>query len=54
MNLEKTRLHILRKSTDLSSKTRTGISMHCHTEYSKEMLDCVPHYAEQLPIIAFF
>lgn len=54
MNLEKTRLHILRKAADLSSKAKTGVSMHCHTEYSKEMLDFIPHYAEKLPIIAQF
>ena len=54
MNLEKTRLHILRKTGDLSAKAKTGVSLHCHTEYSKEMLDFVPHYAEKLPIIATF
>src|SRR5215203_3126100 len=54
MNLEKTRLHILRTKGDLSAKAKTGVSLHCHTEYSKEMLDFVPHYADKLPIIAFF
>ena len=54
MNLEKTRLHIIRKSADLSKKAKTGVSMHCHTEYSKEMLDFIPHYAEKLPVIAHF
>src|SRR5690349_15025199 len=54
MNSEKTRLHILREKTDLSAKAKTGVSLHCHTEYSKEMLDFVPHYADQLPIIASF
>lgn len=54
MNLDKTRLHILREAKDLSSKAKTGVSLHCHTEYSKEMLDFIPHYAEKLPIIATF
>jgi hypothetical protein len=54
MNLENTRLHILRKKGDLTAKAKTGVSLHCHTEYSKEMLDFVPHYAEKLPIIASF
>jgi len=54
MNLKKTRLHILRKPENLSSKAKTGVSLHCHTEHSKEMLDFVPHYAEQLPIISYF
>ncbi|MDM7921859.1 MAG: hypothetical protein QUS14_06125 [Pyrinomonadaceae bacterium] len=54
MNLKKTRLHILREAKDLSQKATAGVSLHCHTEHSKEMLDFVPHYAEQLPIIAQF
>ena len=54
MNLEKTRLHILRRAADLSSRAKTGVSMHCHTQHSKEMLDFVPHYAEKIPIIAHF
>lgn len=54
MNLKNTRLHILRKAEDLSAKAKTGVSLHCHTEHSKEMLDFVPHYAEKLPIIATF
>jgi len=54
MNLQLTKLHILRKRQDLSDRAKTGVSLHCHTEYSKEMLDFVPHYAEKLPIIAQF
>ncbi len=54
MNLKKTRLHILRETKDLSATAKTGVSLHCHTEHSKEMLDFVPHYAEKLPIIATF
>ena len=54
MNLTKTRLHILRKAEDLTPKAKTGVSLHCHTEHSKEMLDFIPHYAEKLPIIAQF
>lgn len=54
MNLTNTRLHILRKAQDLGSKAKTGVSLHCHTEHSREMLDFIPHYAEKLPIIAQF
>jgi hypothetical protein len=54
MNLKQTRLHILHKAETLTPKAITGISLHCHTQYSKEMLDFVPHYAEKLPIISFF
>ncbi len=54
MNLQRTKLHISREPQDLSDRATTGVSLHCHTEYSKEMLDFVPHYAEKLPIIAHF
>src|SRR5215813_12545797 len=54
MNLKKTRLHIQRETGNLSSKAKTGVSLHCHTQHSKEMLDFIPHYAEKLPIIATF
>ena len=54
MNLKQTRLHILNEAEDLSPKAKTGVSLHCHTEFSKEMLDFVPHYAEKLPIISYF
>lgn len=54
MSLKQTRLHILRKPENLSKKAKTGVSLHCHTQNSKEMLDFIPHYAEKLPIINFF
>ena len=54
MNLKQTKLHILHESQDLGKKAKTGVSLHCHTEHSQEMLDFVPHYAEKLPVIAFF
>jgi len=54
MNLKQTRLHILREPQKLTSKARTGVSLHCHTEHSKEMLDFIPVYAQKLPIIAHY
>ncbi|MEP6947447.1 MAG: hypothetical protein ABJA02_16130 [Acidobacteriota bacterium] len=54
MNLQRTRLHILREPKDLSTTATTGVSLHCHTEFSKEMLDFIPFYAEKLPIISHF
>ena len=54
MNLKRTRLRIMHKLESLRNKANTGISLHCHTQHSKEMLDFVPHYAEKLPIIASF
>ncbi len=54
MNLKQTRLHILHKAETLTPKSKTGVSLHCHTQFSKEMLDFIPHYAERLPVISFF
>lgn len=54
MSLTRTQLHILHKPENLGKKARTGVSLHCHTENSKEMLDFVPHYAKKLPIISYF
>ncbi len=54
MNLKQTRLHILDKAKDLSKEAKTGVSLHCHTEHSKEMLDFVPYYAAKIPIISYF
>ena len=54
MNLKQTRLHILNEAENLTPKAKTGVSLHCHTEHSKEMLDFVPHYAGKLPIISYF
>lgn len=31
---------------------QTGISMHCHSMHSKEILDFVPYYAERIPILS--
>jgi hypothetical protein len=54
MNLKQTRLHILHEAKSLASEAKTGVSLHCHTQYSKEMLDFIPHYAEKLPVISYF
>ncbi|MEQ1764920.1 MAG: hypothetical protein ABL984_17460 [Pyrinomonadaceae bacterium] len=32
--------------------SQTGISLHCHTKYSKEFLDFVPYYAEMYPVVS--
>lgn len=54
MNLRNTKLHIIGSGTEFKDKANTGVSLHCHTENSMEMLDFIPHYAEKLPIIASF
>lgn len=54
MKLKNTRLTILQQEKDLSKDAKTGVSLHCHTQFSREMLDFVPHYAEKIPIISYF
>jgi hypothetical protein len=54
MNTKNTRLHILQAEKDFSKEVKTGVSLHCHTQFSKEMLDFIPHYAEKMPIINYF
>jgi hypothetical protein len=54
MNLKRTRLHILHEPKDLGKEATTGVSLHCHTEHSKELLEFIPHYAEKLPVISYF
>lgn len=54
MNLKQTRLHILHEPKDLGKEAKTGVSLHCHTEHSKEMLDFIPVYADKMPIISYF
>ena len=54
MKLKQTRLHILQDAENLAPKAKAGVSLHCHTEHSREMLDFVPHYAEKLPVISYF
>ena len=44
----------LTRMGDLANTGRTGVSLHCHTMHSKEMLDFIPFYAEKLPIISHF
>jgi hypothetical protein len=54
MNLKLTRLHLLDKSNDLARDFKSGVSLHCHTQHSREMLDFIPHYAAQIPIVKNF
>jgi hypothetical protein len=54
MNLKLTRLHLLDKSNDFARDFKSGVSLHCHTQHSREMLDFIPHYAAQIPIVKKF
>lgn len=54
MRLKKTRMQILHEPKMLGDQAKTGVSLHCHTLHSKEMLDFIPYYAERIPILSFF
>jgi hypothetical protein len=54
MNLKLTRLFTLEDHRNLKAPFKSGVSLHCHTQHSREMLDFVPHYAQKLPIINWF
>ena len=54
MNLKLTRLHLLEKNGNLARAFKSGVSLHCHTQHSRELLEFVPHYAAKLPIINYF
>lgn len=54
MNLKQTRLHILHKPKNLGAQAKTGVSLHCHTQHSKELLDFIPYYAAKIPVVSYF
>lgn len=51
MNINNTRIQILDKPRELGKDGTNGVSLHCHTLYSKEMLDFIPFYAAKIPIV---
>lgn len=54
MNTRETRLHILERPENLSVMAKTGVSLHCHTLHSREVLDFIPYYAEKIPVVSYF
>lgn len=54
MNLKLTRLYTLDDNRNLKGSFKSGVSLHCHTQHSREMLDFVPHYGAKIPIINLF
>lgn len=46
-------VRFLTKGEQLIDTASTGISLHCHTLHSKEILDFVPYYAERIPLISY-
>ncbi len=46
------KISFLKKGETLASHATTGVSLHCHTLHSKELLDFVPYYAERIPVVS--
>ncbi len=46
-------VRFLAQGEELSGEAWTGISLHCHTLHSKEILDFVPYYAERIPLVSY-
>lgn len=54
MHAKKATVEILNDRNEFEAgDLTTGVSMHCHTLRSKEMLDFIPHYAEQIPLVSW-
>ena len=47
-------IRFLERGEGLGERAQTGVSLHCHTLHSKEMLDFVPYYAMRIPIASYF
>ncbi|MEP7075191.1 MAG: hypothetical protein ABI878_05215 [Acidobacteriota bacterium] len=47
-------VYFLKRGEGLSEMADTGVSLHCHTLHSKEMIDFVPYYASRIPVASFF
>jgi hypothetical protein len=52
VSMKPSSLHVFGESVAWQRSTRAGVSLHCHTLHSKELLDFIPHYAARLPLIA--
>src|SRR5262249_50564866 len=52
MSFVKNSLRILERQDQFDRASSAGISLHCHTLYSKEMFDFVPFYAAKFPFVS--
>ncbi len=49
-----TRLYVYERRDHLPQGFRTAISLHCHTNHSRESLTFIPHYAARIPVVSRF
>ena len=57
MESDLTQLHVYERGDHSRSYVqgfRTAVSLHCHTNHSKESLSFLPHYAQRIPIVSHF
>lgn len=52
MQTNHTSLHVYGQGVRWPRGMRAGVSLHCHTQHSKELLDFIPHYAARIPVVA--
>lgn len=52
MKTSRTGIRVLESGHASAREFRTGVSLHCHTEQSKEILDFIPYYASKIPLVA--
>lgn len=53
MCANRARLTFVNDRSEFRTNDRFGISLHCHTQHSKEVLDFVPYYAGQFPVVSW-
>lgn len=54
MSVENKNISFLKPGERLDGAARSGVSLHCHTLHSRELLDFVPYYAERIPVVSYF
>jgi len=54
MNPVRTRIHFLPSHRPVIRAFRTGVSLHSHTEFSREELSGLPRHLERMPVVSHF
>ena len=52
MGSDLTQLHVYERRDHLPPGFRTAVSLHCHTNHSRELLTFIPHYAARIPVVS--
>jgi hypothetical protein len=54
MKTPRSGIRVLAEGSAAARGFKSAISLHCHTNKSKEVLDFVPYYASKIPVVADF